>query len=127
MENLILQNKEGIVQKVRDRWKKGLRPDGAIIGTYASFAYQQEKARLNPEAEGNVDLILTGALVGGLTLNRVLKATFTIFSTDSKAVMIAEKYGLDVYGLNEEEKRTVLDMVALEALNVITNKVWAHV
>ena len=125
VEKLILENAEQIIQKVREQWKKGERPDGSIIGTYRSFAYQREKLAQNPEAGGNVDLILTGALNRGLTLNKVFDATFTIFSTDSKAVMIAQKYGLDVYGLNEKDKQAFLDMVSAQAFMTIFNRIYA--
>lgn len=125
IEEIILNKQDEIVQKVRDQWKRGLRPDGTIIGVYRSFTYQREKLAQNPAAGGNVDLILTGALNRGLTLNRILEATFTIFSTDSKAVMIAEKYGLDVYGLNVDEKEAFLDMVAGQALIELTNEIYA--
>lgn len=125
IEEIILERKDEIVQKVREQWKKGLRPDGSIIGVYRSSDYRQQKLAQNPEAGGNVDLILTGALNRALTLNKILEATFTIFSNDSKAVMIAEKYGLDVYGLNAEEKEDFLDMVAVQALNDLTNEIYS--
>jgi len=125
MDLLILDRKELIIKKVLGQWKKGLRPDGSIIGTYRSFAYQREKFAQNPEAGGNVDLILTGALSKGLTINKVLESTFTIFSTDSKAVGIAEKYGLDVYGINDKDAEDFLDMIAGETLITVMNEVYA--
>lgn len=125
LDSLILANREQITKKVLAQWKKGLRPDGSIIGVYRSFAYQRQKLLQNPEAGGNVDLILTGALSRGLTINKILESTFTIFSTDSKAVSIAEKYGLDVYGINDKDAEEFLDMMAGEALISVMNEIYA--
>ncbi len=114
IENLlkeeILKNKDEIVALVKDRWLRGKRPDGAIIGDYQSFAYQQQKLRQNPLAGGTVDLILTGALSGDLTIFPLAGGNFSIFSEDEKAINIAQKYGLDVYGLTKEEEEMVLNI-----------------
>lgn len=103
-----MTNQSEIVSLVRERWKKGLRPDGNIIGNYRSFAYEMEKRQRNPLANGNVDLIDTGALNRNLVVNYFGSSLFNVFSTDEKAVDIAQKYGLDVYGLTEDEINTIL-------------------
>lgn len=112
VENLlmeeILANGGEIVALVKERWKKGLRPDGSIIGRYRSFPYEMEKRQRNPQAQGNVDLVDTGALRDGLTVNYLRAGIFSIFSTDEKAVRIAQKYGLSVFGLTNEEEKDVL-------------------
>lgn len=84
----------------------------------------QEKLRRNPLARGNVDLIDTGDLSKALTINKIMNSVFTIFSTDQKAVMIANKYGLDVYGLNDKEKEMFIENSIVMAINVITNKIY---
>jgi len=104
----ILDNADEIVKLVRERWKQGKRPDGSIIGEYKSFAYQQEKLLRNPLANGNVDLIDTGDLNRQLVVNHLSGSLFNIFSTDEKAVNIAEKYGLDVYGVTKEEEFDIM-------------------
>ncbi len=112
VENLLkeelLANASEIVQLVRSRWKKGKRPDGGIIGSYKSFSYELFKRQQNPLAGGKVDLILDGGLNENLVVNHLTGSLFNIFSTDEKAVSIAEKYGLDVYGLTEKEEFEVL-------------------
>lgn len=117
LEKEILNNKEEIVELVRDRWKRGKRPDGSIIGEYASFFYQQEKLRQNPLAGGKVDLFLTGALSGDLTVFPLTGGNFSIFSSDEKAINIAQKYGLDVYGLTHEEETMFLS-IAFDRINI---------
>lgn len=119
VENLILKNKEEVVEQVRTQWKNGLRPSGEIIGIYKSFAYNREKLAQNPLAGGNVDLILTGDLNEGLTLNKLRQGMFSIFSTDSKAVSIAQKYGLDVYGMNPDQEIMFLDNIVSKAIDEI--------
>ena len=116
-EKEILNNKQEIVALVRSRWIRGKRPDGSIIGEYGSFAYEQEKLRQNPLARRTVYLIDTGALREGLTIFPLAGGNFSIFSTDDKAISIAEKYGLDVYGLTIEEEKIVVNL-ALSRVNV---------
>lgn len=113
----ILGNQKEIVSLVRERWKQGKRPSGSIIGEYRSFAYEQEKLRRNPLAGGNVDLIDTGSLNEKLNINDVGNSLFTIFSKDSKAILIAENYGLDVYGLTEDEEQMVLEEAGVRIIN----------
>lgn len=124
MEEEILKKSDQIVAGVRAQWKEGVRPDGTIIGTYKSFAYRSEKIAMNPAAGGNVDLILTGDLNRNLTVNKLKEGFFTVFSTDDKAVGIAQKYGLDVYGLNDEELDAVLDQAAYNALEAAMDIIY---
>ena len=95
LEKVILSKKDEIVDKVRQRWKRGLRPNGDLIGKegleYKWFSYQQEKQQRNPLAGGNVDLIDTGSLNRELIVESHGRGLFTIFSTDEKALLIAQK------------------------------------
>ncbi|MGR3218462.1 MAG: hypothetical protein ACUZ8H_01410 [Candidatus Anammoxibacter sp.] len=116
-EKEILTNKNEIVELVKQRWLRGKRPSGQIIGEYKFFSYQRQKVAQNPLAGGTVDLILTGALRDGLTIFPSLGGNFNIFSTDEKAILIADTYGLDVYGLTPEEERAVIDL-ALARVNI---------
>lgn len=122
LEKVILSKKDEIVDKVRQRWKRGLRPNGDIIGVYRNFFYQQEKQQRNPLAGGNVDLIDTGSLNRELIVESHGRGLFTIFSTDEKALLIAEKYGLDVYGLTDEEQIAAIGEGLLEVNKEIINE-----
>ena len=119
----ILENGKEIVQRVKERWRQGLRPDGNIIGTYRNFAYEMEKRQRNPLAGGKVDLIDTGALSNKLVINYIRGSLFTIFSDDNKATSIAQKYGLDVFGLTKEEEQDVM----IEAVSNIYKKLFEFV
>ncbi|MCP4984855.1 MAG: hypothetical protein GY928_01960 [Colwellia sp.] len=99
----------------------GKRPNGSLIGEYRSFAYRQEKIRQNPIAGGNVDLTLTGALNRELDIFPISGDNYSIFSNDEKAISIAEKYGLDVYGLTVEEEQVVIDLVSAKVNVILSN------
>ena len=78
---------------------------------------------MNPLAGGNVDLIYTGALNEGLNLRYMGDGRFIIFSTDEKAIMIAEKYGLDVYAITEKEKKNIIDLAMAQVNSTIFREV----
>lgn len=119
----ILKNKEEILDIIKNRWEHGEVHEDSdslfkpLIGIYESEKYRQEKLILNPKAGGNVDLILTGDLKGGLTIFPLRGGNFSIFSKDDKALMIADKYGIDVYGLSIKEEEMVLE-VAFAEINI---------
>ena len=110
----MLRDKQHVIDFVKQRWKKGERPDGSIIGTYAWVEYEMFKRQRNPLADGNVDLIDTGSLMEGIDLIPRIGANFSIFSTDAKFLLIVEQYGLDVFALTEEEQKVVIDIVQSE-------------
>lgn len=79
---------------------------------------------MNPQADGFVDLILTGDLNEALKLYPAFDTGFTIFSADEKATKIADKYGLDVYGLTDDEGQKIIDEAATGVLNDMMQKLW---
>ena len=117
-KQVMLNNSENFTTYVADNWKQGKRPDGSIIGTYRSFAYEVEKRQRNPIANGNVDLIDTGSLKRGLIVNHLNGAFFNVFSTDKKAVDISDKYGVDVFGVPKDKKEQELEEVASEVMKL---------
>lgn len=127
VENLLAKelqaNAKEILDLVRDRWLRGKRPDGSLIGEYKDFGYELLKRQQNPLAGGNVDLTLDGGLNKGLFINQIRGSLFNIFSSDEKAVLIAEKYGLDNYNITPEETILVLerakDNVFIELYNFV--------
>lgn len=119
----ILANGKEIVDLVRNRWDKGLRPNGQIIGVYRDAEYASFKMAINPSAGGNVDLTLTRSLRDKLNIFPMHNAIYEIFSLDEKAVDIAAKYGIDVYGLTKEEETRVL----FEASSRVNKKLFDFV
>lgn len=115
-EDEILANEDSIIDFVKERWSRGKRPEGGIIGTYKSAEYALFKHSINPLAGGNVDLTLTRSLRNELRLFPLGNGDIKIFSSDEKALVIAEKYGEDVYGLTNKEERLEVD-TAIEGVN----------
>jgi hypothetical protein len=95
---LISKNKEQLMDE-------GVNRLGAKLRRYQSNSYAARKHKLNPfPGFGNPDLYRTGAFQGGFKLKLIGSNAFEIYSTDSKAKMLSDKYGGDIYGLTEESK-----------------------
>lgn len=125
---LILFNSETLVDGIRKRWLFGKDPNGGIIGNYSNSPmgrdYQAFKVSFNPNANGYVDLTLTGSLGRGLTFRKKNNTEFEIFSTDSKFEKIADKYGLEQFNLDEQQRNDLFDMLTLYAYEEYFKNVW---
>jgi len=81
--------------------------DGDIYGNGQDVAYRSKnyeifKSKKNPLAGGSVDLILTGKFVNAMFLKSQMKGKYFFGNRDSKAKMLANKYGNDIFGLNQK-------------------------
>lgn len=125
---LILFNSESLVEGIRRRWLFGKDPNGGIIGNYSNSPmgrdYQSFKVSFNPNAGGTVDLTLTGALGRGLTFRKISNTEYEIFSTDSKFDKIADKYGLEQFNLDEQQRNELFDMLTFYAYEEYFRNVW---
>ena len=125
---LILFNSESLVEGIRRRWLFGKDPNGGIIGNYSNSPmgrdYQSFKVSFNPNAGGTVDLTLTGALGRGLTFRKRSNTEYEIFSTDSKFDKIADKYGLEQFNLDEQQRNELFDMLTFYAYEEYLRNVW---
>lgn len=100
-----------------DQLKHGRNKKGGRIGEYRSAWYGDMKARMNPSADGYVDLILTGAFANAFFLEMANRG-YKIGSRDGKASRLQENYGEDIYGLNLDYKQKLVDMSYYNALMV---------
>lgn len=125
--DLIILNAPNIYKEVRRRWLIGESIDGGIIGTYRSQEYAMFKASINPLANGNVDLTLTGSLGDELSIRRTSENLYEIFSRDEKYQKIGRKYGFEEFGLNDEQEYELLNELFDFALTTIMNKIWQTV
>jgi hypothetical protein len=89
---------------------KGLKEqdflEGDIYGDGTNVAYRSRnyslfKSNKNPLAGGAVDLILTGAFVGAMRLNKQKQGKYTFGNSDSKRGALTKKYGNGIFGLNQ--------------------------
>jgi len=87
----------------REEFKKGLKPDGSIIGKYSNPSYQAYKEAKNPQANGNVDLIDTGSFTNRLFVFSEGEGKFIFKSQDDKSELLQNKYGKDIMGFNQED------------------------
>jgi len=91
-----------ILDANRSQLKKGFKSTGERVGVYANPAYEREKVRMNPEANGWVDLTYTGDFTRELTLRPVNTVRANIYSQDEKAKKLSAKYGDAIYGVSAE-------------------------
>lgn len=98
----IITNDQTIIEAKQDEFERGLMPDGGIIGTYSWSEYAQFKQSINPLADGNVDLKLTGSFHSQLFVKGLGNSRFLFNSRDEKAPMLSSKYSSDIFGINKE-------------------------
>ena len=109
VEECVAQIEPEMVESIRKRWLSGKSANGGHIVNkktgkgYANKAYEKIKRAKNPEAGGNVDLTLTGALGKGLTVLKSGSDQYKIISTDSKYREIGSKYGFEEFDLSDQE------------------------
>lgn len=120
----MMRNEAWIRQRIRERWLKGLKPDGSIIGEYASESYAEDKFSMNRGAGfGNVDLTLTKSLGQKIEMGG-FQDEYEIFSKDRKYDEIVDKYGEDNFNITPEQEKELLDKVMAYALNEALNQIY---
>lgn len=97
----IITNDQTIIEAKQNEYERGLLPTGDRIGVYAWSDYAQFKESINPLADGYVDLKLTGSFHSQLFVKSLGNSRFLFDSRDSKANMLANQYGEDIFGLNK--------------------------
>ena len=118
------ENENWIRQKIRNRWSLGKKPDGSLIGLYASEEYAREKFSESSSAGfGNVDLTLTGSLWKGIQISG-FNDEYEVFSKDSKYEEIVDKYGEYNFNISEPEKKILFDMILVNVLTSVMNKIY---
>lgn len=106
LQKIIVADPE-IVREKTDEFRAGELPDGKPIGEYQSESYRIFKLQKNPLAGGKVDLILTGAFVRGLVVQKMSSEKYRFTSLDEKARKLQGKYTMSIWGLN---KKTWIDL-----------------
>jgi len=114
--------KEDVIEINRNHLQQGENKDGERIGEYRSAIYGDMKARMNPKAQGYVDLILTGAFTNAMHLKMQSKG-FAIDSNDRKKSKLVSKYGEDIFGLGDKGRKELVDKSYRTALMTRVRKV----
>jgi len=113
-----------ILDYVIERWQRGQGVNGGVIGEYRNEDYAIFKNQKNPLAGfGNVDLIDTGELKDGLFIQE-LWSVFIIKSSDPKYKMIADKYGIEEFGLTEQQMKEILAEIKNNTFETIINNTY---
>lgn len=107
----IVKTKYEYILRNKQQFSKGLRPSNMPIGFYSKSAgwswYGEMKERMNPEAEGRVDLELHGQFKLGMWL-KVEGKDILMSSSDWKAQKLEGMYHKEntnpLYGLNSENQ-----------------------
>lgn len=132
--SLLIDKEDDIRDMIKERWKGGYIDKTNIIQNEYSRTskyyvsgdefYYIFKNRLNPSAGiGNVDLILTGALVE--SIKTVIKSKgIEIISENWKYDLIGKKYGYGVYNITEEQENELLDEIMAQVVINIFNEIW---
>lgn len=110
-EVIIKDEKTIKVLKEQDFLEGDIYGDGTPV-PYQSFAYSDFKARMNPQAQGMVDLILSGAFVEAMFVRRIRNNVYLFGNNDWKRNLLESKYSKKIFGLNQ----TVFDKFQREIL-----------
>jgi len=93
-----------LADRQRDQMLEGKNRKGARIGRYRNPAYARMKEVMNPlPGFGVPDLRLTGEFYKQVYVD-VRDNTVIIDSTDEKTQSLVNKYGEEIFGLNENTK-----------------------
>lgn len=116
VSDIIVLNTANVITDVRNRWEYGESVRGGIIGRYREPMYAEYKRSLNPNANGTVDLMLTGSLVDHLTLKKISEGIYQVISTDEKYTKLAAKYGSYQFGITDEQRYSLYEDIEKVAI-----------
>jgi hypothetical protein len=125
VSDIIVLNTANVVTDVQNRLEYGESVRGGIIGRYRDPMYAEYKQRINPNARGNVDLILTGSLVDNLTLKKISEGVYQIISTDEKYTKLANKYGSYQFGITDEQRYSLYEDIEKVAIAEVLKQSFA--
>jgi hypothetical protein len=123
IEILIMFNSKKITDKVVKRWEFGMGVNGGKIGEYRSRDYKAFKVSKNPQANGSVDLILTGSLSEKIFISQV-GDVFEVKSKDYKFFDIGKKYGFEQFNLTTSETNQLIQDLYYKVMEEYTINVW---
>jgi hypothetical protein len=101
----LITNDQTIIEAKQNEFERGLAPSGDIIGRYRDVDYAVFKEQINPLANGNVDLKLTGSFQSQLYVKSLGNSRFQFDSRDGKAPMLFSRSYTD--GVNGQVLRAL--------------------
>ena len=132
---LVTESQYELIDIVKQSWLIGENANGEKLGVYSRTSkykvsgdefYYVFKNKLNSKPSiGNVDLILTGSLIGQTRLFEKTDGIYEIMSSDRKVESIIDRYGEEVFNISDSIKEKYLDKILNRVLNDIMNKTYA--
>ena len=120
-----MSDQKRIKEQKLNEFEYGLRPNGSIIGNYRDEEYKIMKYFRNPNAGGQVDLILTGRWSQSLKLKHYYKSAFLFDAPLEQEYNLVGRYGLDILGINqdwfEQRQRDIYRYVLIQDIKKILN------
>ena len=98
---VMMDTSEDFLNILRDQMLHGIDGNNQSY-EYAIPAYAAMKERMNPLANGAVDLKLTGDFQNELTLRVLSQNKYDVYSQDWKNSILIKRYGKDIMATNEE-------------------------
>lgn len=125
VEAIVMSDERRIKEEKLNEFEYGLRPNGSIIGNYRDEDYKIMKYFRNPNARGQVDLILTGRWSQSLKLKPYYKSAFLFDAPLEQEYNLVGRYGLDILGINqdwfEQRQRDIYRYVLIQDIKKILN------
>lgn len=99
---VLADNDPEFVALLHEQMRVGKDKNNELIGSYRSVPYGELKLRMNPAADGNVDLRYKGGYWNGIYIRLEGNNKYKVMSSDAKARLLEEMYGTAHLGLNPE-------------------------
>ena len=111
----IRKNSKRVLDMNKEQLLQGEDSKGEMLMPYRSVAYADMKLTYN--SLGVTDLKLEGSFHNGFFLNAD-NFPFYIFSRDEKTRKLVGKYGIDIFGLDENNLHTLAEDIVLPSVKV---------
>lgn len=125
VEAIVMSDERRLKEEKLNEFEYGLRPNGSIIGNYRDEEYKIMKYFRNPNAGGQVDLILTGRWSQSLKLKPYYKSAFLFDAPLEQEYNLVGRYRLDILGINqdwfEQRQRDIYRYVLIQDIKKILN------
>lgn len=114
LDECIRESEGDLFELIRSQLNQGKSATGDLP-ELKSAKYRRKKLTMNPDADGRVDLNLTGAFQAKFKL-RFSTYSFIVRSSDKKAPKLMRKFGSDTMGLSPENMDHYINNILLPLL-----------
>lgn len=128
------QTQYELIDVVKGSWLIGENANNEKIGKYSrtskykvsgdEFYYLFKNGLNSRPGLGNVDLILTGSLIGQTKLFKQSSGIYEIMSSDRKVEDIISRYGEEIFNISDDIKQDYLDRISAYILITIIRKTY---